>query len=327
MVIVFAVTVGSADLSVLDSLRLIAGRVPGLEALSAQLAGSVYERIIWQVRLPRVLLACLVGGALASVGGAFQSIFRNPLADPHILGVSAGAALGATLAMVLEAPAAFGGLGAVSAFAFFGALAAVFFVWVIAHAGGALSGVNMLLTGTAVSTLLSGIISLLMTFHQDELNAVYMWTMGSFSAATWPKVAMVGAVCAVGMAVLMVFASRLNVLLAGEDEARTLGVNTGSTRGWVILFSSLMVATAVSVSGIVGFVGLIVPHCIRLLMGPDNRRLLPCAFVLGGIFLVLCDTLARTVAAPTEVPVGVVTAVLGAPYFIALVTLRRHDQR
>jgi len=321
----FSVSVGSADLSLADSFRLVIAKVPFIgKYIDVSFLAPKYEVIIWKVRMPRIMMSALVGASLAVVGAAFQGIFRNPLADPHILGVSSGAAFGATLAMLTEISAGFLGLGTVGVFAFAGALATVFLVYHISIIGGERSVTSMLLTGTALSTFLSSLISLLMTFHNDRIEKVYMWTMGSFSSATWGKVGFLSIFVLLGAGVLFLYAGKLNVILLGEDEAKCLGIDVMRVRRHIIIAASLLVGAAVAVSGIVGFVGLIIPHCIRLLIGMDNKRLMPYAFLAGAIFVALCDTVARTVAAPTDIPVGIITSMLGAPYFIFLVlTLRK----
>lgn len=325
-VMFFAVTVGSADLSIGDSLRIVASKIPFLRDMAdTSDISTTYQTIIWKVRMPRILMSALTGGALAVVGAAFQGVFQNSLADPHILGVSSGAALGATIAMLTGASAAvsFLDLGAIGVFAFTGALITVFMVYHVAKIGGDISATNMLLTGTAVSTMLSAVISLLMTFNHDQIAKVYMWTMGSFSSATWKKTGFLLLFVLVGFSVLTCYAGKLNIMMLGEDEAKCLGIDTVRTRRIIIVVSSLLVAAAVSVSGIIGFVGLIIPHCVRLTGGSDNRRLMPYSFLAGAVFLVLCDTAARTIAAPTEIPVGIITSIFGAPFFIILVLKRR----
>lgn len=321
---VFSVSVGSADLSFVDSLKLVVAKIPFFgRFVDVTQFGSKYEVIVWQVRMPRVMMSALVGAALSVVGAAFQGIFRNPLADPHILGVSSGAAFGATLAMLSGVTASFMGLGAVGVFAFSGALCTVFIVYHVSKISGEISVTGMLLTGTAISTLLSSLISLLMTFHNDRIEKVYMWTMGSFSAATWGKIRFLSIFVFAGVAVLFLYAGKLNIILMGDDEAKCLGIDVDRIRRRIIMAASLLVGAAVAVSGIIGFVGLIIPHCIRLISGSDNKRLMPYSFFLGAIFVTLCDTVARTVAAPTEIPVGIITSMFGAPYFIFLVLKRR----
>ncbi len=323
-VMIFSVSVGSANLSVWDSLRLFANKLPLVgDLIDVSDIGATYEIIVWKVRMPRIVLSALVGGALAVVGGVFQGVFGNSLADPHILGVSSGAALGATIGMLSGVTISFLSLGTVGICAFVGALVTVFLVYHLAKVGGEISTTNMLLTGTATSTMLSAIISLLMTFNEEQVDKVYMWTLGSFSAATWDKVSFLAIMVAVGVALLFAFAQKINVMMMGEEEAKSLGVDTVKVRRVVILISSFLVASAVSVSGIIGFVGLIIPHSVRMLTGSNNKSLLPYSFFGGATFLMLCDTAARTIAAPTEIPVGIITSVLGAPFFIFLILRSR----
>ncbi len=323
-VVIIAMSVGSADISVADSFRIVLSRVPGVKKLiDAERFSEPELTVIWSVRLPRIFVALFVGGILSVVGAAFQTIFRNPLADPHILGISSGAALGATIAMLTPAVSGiaipFLGLGSTGVFAFGGALITVFLVYQVARIGGRYSTVNVLLTGTAISTLFSSLISLLMTFHHDQIGKVYMWTMGSFNSASWARMRFVLPFAVVGLIVLWLCAQKLNILLLGEEDAECLGINTKRLRNGVIVLSSILVAAAVSVSGIIGFVGLMIPHCVRMVCGADLRKIIPYGFFVGAAFLIACDTLARTIAAPTEIPVGIITAICGAPYFIYLV--------
>lgn len=317
--IIAASSVGSADLNPFDSLRIIASKVPGIRRLiSAEDISDVYFTIIFQIRLPRIMLAGFVGSGLALVGAVFQGLFRNPLADPHILGVSSGAAVGATIAILAGMQINFLGLGAIGCLAFLGALLTVMLVYQLACTGPKVSSTALVLTGTAVSTMLSAVISLLMTINRDGIERVYYWTLGSFSSASWAKVVYFIIFLGVGGSILLFHSRELNLLSAGEETAASLGMEIGSVRKRLILAASCLVAAAVSVSGIIGFVGLIIPHCMRILAGADHRKLLPLSLFGGAIFLIVCDTLARTVTAPAELPVGVVTSLLGAPYFIFL---------
>ncbi len=317
---VVAVSVGSANLSVEDSLKIVVDRIPLVGNLvDISDIGATYEIIVWKVRMPRIIMSAMVGGALAVVGGAFQGVFRNSLADPHILGVSSGAALGATVGMLTGISVSFFGLGPIGVFAFVGAIVAVFFVYNVSKIGGEVSTTSMLLTGTAISTMLSSIISLLMTFDQERIDRVYMWTLGSFTAANWEKNAFLFIVVAVGVTIMISLSGKLNVLMMGEEEAKSMGVDTVKTRRLIIIVSSMLVASAVSVSGVIGFVGLIIPHSVRMISGPNNKRLMPYAFLWGAIFLLVCDTIARTIASPTEIPVGIITSIFGAPYFVTLI--------
>lgn len=317
--IIFAISVGSANISMVDSLRIVVGKIPVLkEFVDLENLQEVYEIIIWKVRLPRVILASLVGGGLGAVGCTFQAIFRNSLADPHILGVSSGATLGATVAILSGISLSFLGMGVTSLFALIGALITVVVVYQIGGRVSRIEITNLLLVGTAISTMLSATISLLMIYNREQLEKVYLWTLGSFNSANWSKVLFLGVLSLLVMCVLVTFTRELNVLLSGDEIAESLGIDTRVVKKMIILLAAVFVAACVSVSGTIGFVGLIIPHCMRLLVGSNHRYLLPFSYLGGGIFMVLCDTIARTIAAPTEIPVGVITAVIGGPYFIFL---------
>jgi len=308
--IAISVSTGSAKLSVWDSLKSILGRSD---------AGDVYHTIIWEVRLPRIFLSGLVGAGLALSGTTFQGLFQNPLADPHILGVSSGAALGAAIAMIFGATSVqFMGIGFIALCAFAGAVITIIFVYGIARTGGRLSTVHIVLAGTAVSSMLSAVISILMIFNRNKVEKVYFWTLGSFSGTSWVKVAFMAAfvlLCGLG---LLVYFRALDAMSTGEEAAASLGVDTVGTKKILILTASLLVAACVSVSGIIGFSGLVIPHILRMLTGPSHKKLLPFSALGGAAFMILCDTCARAVAAPSELPVGAVTALIGGPYFIVL---------
>lgn len=319
IVIGISASLGSANIPIMDCFRIMASRLPGIRHfVDVGEVKEVYQTIVINVRLPRILLAGLTGCGLAVVGAAFQGLFRNPLSDPHILGVSSGAALGATFAMLSGISFRIGSLGFVGICAFAGAIITVLVVYTLSGVGGRNNVTGLLLTGTAISTMLSAIISLLMTLHRNELEKVYMWTLGSFSSATWGKVQYLVLFVGIGVAVILCYSNDLNVLLTGEDSAKSLGINITRVKRILIFFASLLVGACVSVSGIIGFVGLLIPHCTRLIAGPDHRRLLPYCCFSGAIFLILCDTIARTITQPSELPVGVITALFGAPYFIFL---------
>lgn len=322
--ILLAACFGSAKIMPYESMRLILKKIP----LVRNFIGNdgikeVYSKIIWNVRLPRIILAGMVGMGLSVVGAAFQGVLGNPLADPNILGVSSGAAAGATVAIVSGISFNFLGLGIIGILAFIGALITVFMVYVLSFASGRSSDVRLILTGTAVSSLLSSFISLVMAMRRDQLEKVYLWTLGSFSAATWGKIAFLSIFIVICSAVIIAFSRELDILTLGADSATSLGVPVKHVKKLIIVVSSLIVAACVSVSGIVGFIGLIIPHCVRLLFGPSHKKLLPYSMAVGAIFTIICDTIARTIAAPSEIPVGVITAVFGAPYFIFLLQKTR----
>lgn len=318
--VTIAVSVGSAGLSAADSLRMLLGRIFSWSGLATDIEiSSIHETIVWEVRLPRILLSALAGTSLSAAGAVYQGVFLNSLADPHILGVSSGAALGAALAMAAGTSFHVMGFGIIGLAAFAGALLTVFFVYQIAGIGGGVTSFRMLLAGTAVGTMLSSLISLIMAFQKEQMIRVYMWTMGSFSSAAWSKVWFLAAITIPGCIMLTLLAGKLNVMMLGEEDAKCLGIDTDRMRKILILISSLLVAACVSVSGIIGFTGLVIPHCVRMLGGTDNRRVLPYGCLSGAVFMVFCDTIARTAAAPMELPAGVVTSIFGTPYFVWLI--------
>lgn len=324
IIILISISIGSAELSIIDCFRVVAGKLP---LFSKYIDGDIilpkYSIIVLNIRLPRILLAAMAGGALSVVGCSFQGIFQNALADPHILGVSSGAALGATIATIFQNKIgnelSFGGMGSIGVCAFIGAIMTVVSVYLVSRVNGAAHTIRILLTGTAINTLLSSIISLLLIFNSEQLEKVYMWTMGSFSAANWKKVSFLFMISIVCIIVLLCFSKKLNIIMIGEEEAECVGIDTVKIRKIIIMVSSILVAAVVSVSGVIGFVGLIVPHCIRLITGADNTKVMSYGLWCGAVFLLICDDIARTVAAPTEIPVGIITAICGVPFFLYLV--------
>ncbi|QIB73565.1 vitamin B12 ABC transporter permease BtuC [Halogeometricum borinquense] len=274
--------------------------------------------IVVNVRLPRILLAALVGFALSTAGVVMQGFFRNPMADPSIIGVSSGAAVGAVATIVL--PFAFPlGLELQSA-AFVSALITAFTVYLLATRGGHTPTATLLLAGVAVQTFLGSVISFMLLHSGQSLRRVVYWLMGHLSGATWHEVAIVAVSLPPLFVVLLVYTNDMNVLLLGESDAHSLGIEVERTKRILLAVSSAVTAVAVAVSGVIGFVGLIVPHAMRLVVGPDHRVLLPASALAGASFLVATDTLARSGAA--EVPVGIVTAALGAPFFLYLLRTR-----
>lgn len=284
-----------------------------------------YETIVLYVRLPRVLLGSLVGAALAMAGATFQGLLRNPLADPYILGVSSGASLGAVLAIALGVSGSFWGRSSVAAAAFVGALLAVGLVLMLGTKGRRMPIPTLLLAGVAVNSFLSSLVSLVILFSEKHLGSYLFWLMGGLGSANWQAVISMLPYLFVAGGALTWHASALNALAFGEESAEHLGVHVERVKVTLVLTASLLTAAAVATSGVIGFVGLITPHIVRLLKGPDHRGLIPLAVVTGATFLVAADTLARTVVVPQELPVGAVTALCGAPFFMHL--LRHYGER
>ena len=264
------------------------------------------------------MLAALVGMCLAGAGTLYQALFRNPLADPYILGISSGAGLGATIALVAGAGIGLGAFVAVPAAAFVGAALTITLVVGVAMRRGRLEMLSLLLAGVAISYTLAALTSFVMVFYRQTMEQVVFWMMGGLQTATWGNVAVVGAMLVAGLAIPMLYTRELNLMLLGDERAAQLGVDVERFKLVVLGAASLLVAAAVSVSGLIGFVGLMTPHMARLVLGPDHRLLLPASVLSGGVVLVLADLLARVVLAPVELPVGIVTAVLGGPFFVWL---------
>lgn len=311
--------VGVADISVVDAWKILAHKIPVIgEYISLDGIKENKINIILKLRLPRIMLAGLVGVSLSACGAAFQGMFKNPMADPYVLGVSSGAAFGATLSIVFNLSNNFLGLSAVTLMAFAGSLLTLILVYSIAKVGNRVPIVTLLLSGISVSYLLSSVISLMMLFNRTQVEKIVFWLMGSLSAANLTQVKLLLPFALLGTVIIFVFARDLNIMLTGEETAKALGIEVEKVKKILLLVTSLMVGATVSVSGIIGFVGLIVPHTVRLLLGPDNRVLIPFSAIAGAVFLIISDTVARTAIPPTEIPVGAITSVFGAPYFIYL---------
>lgn len=301
-----AVSVAPADVAGALG-RAITGRSSGM-----------LDTLVVQVRLPRVLMAALVGAALAGAGAIYQALFRNPLADPYILGVSSGAGLGAMIALTLTAQVTAVRYGAVPLAAFAGALLTMLLVTRLAAWRGRLDTASLLLAGVAISYTLAAMTSFLMVFAREQMATVVFWMMGGLGAASWPYLAMLTPMFLVGAVLAMTFPRELNLMLLGDERAGHLGVNVARFKLYSLAVASLLTASAVAIAGLIGFVGLMVPHMVRLVLGPDHRSLLPASFLGGATVLVLADLIARVVLAPVEIPVGIVTALIGGPFFVWL---------
>lgn len=322
--LLIAVSLGAVPISPLDIIKMTLNKT-GLFHFTATWQSSD-ETILFLIRLPRVIAGSLVGAALASAGVLFQGMLRNPMADPYIIGTSAGAAFGATIAMMLPVSVAFLSFGLVPIAAFFGALGAVLLVYNLAKVGGKTPIVSMLLAGFAVSAMLAAIVFLMVTLSSRTglLQNVYSFLMGSISVSGWNQIIIVAPLIIGAIVAARFLAFRLNALSLGEEGAAYLGIDVERDKLLVLALGSLLTAAAVSISGLIGFVGLVVPHAVRLVLGPDHRLLLPAAALSGGAFIVLADLFARTVLAPSEIPIGIITAIIGAPFFIYLL---RHTRR
>lgn len=294
------------------------------------LLGSVFispaellkSEILWQIRLPRIILAALIGLLLSTSGVILQGILRNPLADPYILGISAGAAVGAAISIALGAQFVVFGMSSLPAAAFISALIAVFIVYKLAQVAGKTTPETLILAGVALSAFCAAVLSLIIIIT-GNLQSIYFWLLGSLSSASWSNVLTVIPYAAIGAAIAYFFSKELNALLLGEEMAQTLGVEVENTRFILVGTASLMTAAAVSVSGLIGFVGLIVPHWIRLIIGPNHRLLIPVSALSGMLLMIVADTISRTILSPLEIPIGIIMALVGAPFFLYLLRRRR----
>lgn len=312
--VLFSLTIGVSIGAVTIAPDLVWSEISNQLFGNSTLSNTSNTTIIWQLRLPRVLLAFVVGAMLASAGCAYQGTFRNPLADPYLLGVSAGAGLGATIAI-------FYGTGTTKFLlpiaAFAGALGAVLLTYSLGRSAIAgRSSTALVLAGVAVASLLTAIQTLLQQQNTDKIREIYSWVLGRLSTSGWQDLVIITPYVTVCILVLLRYRRVLDVFAVGDEEALTMGLPVGRARGAIIVAASLGTAAAVSVTGLIGFVGIIVPHILRLIVGNSYRILLPLSVIYGGIFLVFADVLARTVLAPQEISIGVVTALVGAPFFL-----------
>ncbi len=274
--------------------------------------------ILFNLRLPRILSSFFVGGGLALAGAIFQGLFRNPLADSYILGISSGASLGAATAIVLGFTSPLAIFTGVSFFSFLGSLAALALVFYFGSQNGSISPFRLLLSGLGVGLFLSSLVAILMIMAEEELKALIFFFMGGFSTSSWETALLALVFVPVGAWIAFYYARDLNVLLLGKETAQSSGVNTVLIQSVYAITAALLTSVSVSVAGLIGFVGLIVPHMVRMIFGADHRSLFPFSFFVGGIFLILCDTIAKVVIAPSELPVGVVTSLWGVPFFLYL---------
>ena len=311
MVMLGSLLVGRYPVPLLEVATILAAKVLPLDVA----VDTTADRVVTLVRLPRVLLTALVGGGLALCGAALQGLFRNPLVSAHILGVSSGAAFGGALAIVLAA----GTVVFVGNAVVFGLLAIVL-VYAVSRLGGRAPLLVLVLSGVIVGAFFTAGVSVLtyVADPYDAMPAIVFWLMGSMAGATWGKVALMGVLLALGGGAILLLRWRINVLSLGDEEAAALGLRVGPLRWAVLLATTVIVAGSVAVSGIVGWVGLVIPHVARMIVGPDHRRVLPASLWLGAAYLVLIDDLARGVT-PAEIPIGIVTALIGAPVFLAIV--------
>lgn len=316
-----ALSVGPASLPLHRVALEVLDHLPGVHVDSG--LSTLEANIVWEIRFPRVVLGLLVGAMLSLGGASYQGVFRNPLADPYLLGVAAGAGLGATLALVTGIGDGSGVFDAIPMAAFAGGLLAVACTYVLAGAAGRVGGTaTLLLAGIAVASFFTALQTYVQQRESETLREVYSWILGSLTTAGWSEVLMVLPYAIVTSLVLWWFAPALDVMAVGDEEARSLGLEPERIRLIVLVAASLAAAAAVAVSGLIGFIGLVVPHAVRSVVGASNRVVLVLSFLVGGAFLVVMDLGARTIVSPSELPIGVVTAFIGAPFFLYLLRRR-----
>jgi iron complex transport system permease protein len=317
-------TMGSANIKVVDTVRIILSKFPVLgDHIDTSDISDSSKIIILNIRLPRVLLGVIVGAALSISGAAFQGIFKNPMADPYIIGISSGAALGAAISIVAKIDFSLLGMSSVSIGAFIGAIAAAFLVYFISRVKNKIPVDNLLLSGVAVGQFFTAVMSFIMVINSKDMSKIIFWTLGSFSGKGWEPFLKTSPPVIIFMIILTFFAKDLNIILTGEEAAQSLGVEVEKTKIYILVICAFITSSVVSVCGIIGFVGLIIPHIVRLIVGPDHRILLPSSALVGGMFMIFADTVARTVISPTEIPVGIITAMFGGPFFIYLLRKRK----
>lgn len=309
---------GPADIAVSAVLGEVLSHIPGL-GVESQLTG-LQQDILWSWRFPRVVLGMMVGGTLALSGAAYQGVFRNPLADPYLLGIAAGAALGATLAIVMGLPAAL-----LVPSAFVGGVGAVATTFMLGRTMGDRSATTLILAGVAVASFLTALTTFVQQRNSESLREVFAWILGRLSTSGWTEVGLLAPYAAVSIVVMLGYRRTLDMLAVGDGEAASLGVDVNRVRTVVVLAATAGTAAAVAVSGLIAFVGIIVPHAVRLFVGTSYRVVLPLSLLSGAGFLVAADIAARGVMAPAELPIGVVTSFLGAPFFVLVLRTSRRN--
>ncbi len=320
LIMIISAAFGAADINFVTVIKAV---VESLGLADFGISESV-KIILFKIRLPRIFLAAIAGAGLATAGAVFQAVFRNPLAEPYLLGISSGASLGATIAIVFGGGLLIGSYGSITVFAFAGAILTLFLVALLSGKGRGNLG-HLLLAGIAVGYIFQSVISFLMMLNHDKMERIVFWMMGSFTFAGWNKVAGSAVIVTLCVIVINLNALKLNILSLGAEEAHSLGVNPERSGMFLLLFSCMLTASVVAASGIIGFAGLIVPHLIRLITGADHRKLLPAAAAGGACLLILADIAARSMMAPQEIPVGVITAFIGGPFFLIMLRRRRRE--
>ena len=285
---------------------------------------SIYTDIVWTYTMPRIVIALVIGAGLAICGAAMQALFKNPMASPYILGLSSGASVGASIAILFTIPF-IPELIAAPVMAFIFCMMTTFLVYGLAKGTGMVSTESLILIGMAISSLFSAVVSLLTVLAGEKMSNIVFWTMGSLAQYNWDKVLMVMPIIILGSLMVMSYSRELNAIMLGDAHAKDLGIEVRKVRLTILLITSLITAACVAFTGVIGFVGLVIPHIVRLLMGPDNRYMMPFSIAAGALFLLVCDYISRVAFSGDVLPIGVVTAIIGAPYFIYLIYKRKSE--
>lgn len=318
LIIIVSITLGSVKIGILDSFKIVLSKVPILgEYINIEDVPNSHRVIINNLRLPRIIMAGLVGMGLSVCGAMYQSILKNSMADPYILGVSSGAALGATISIVLNR------VVNIQLMAFMFSIIVTVLVYTVSRYGSKKDNTSLILTGININYFLTAIISLIMILNRDQLDKIFFWTMGSFATSTWKNVLLLGIVIIPIVIVVSFLSKYFNAISLDEKTAKSVGINTEKFKKIIVVLTCIITALCVSTCGIIGFVGLMVPHMIRLIFGGNYKLVIPMSGILGAIFTILSDDLARTVIAPTEIPIGIITSIVGAPYLLYLICRKR----
>jgi len=315
---------GAASISFRETAVILLSRLLPFQSLknAVESMPASHVHIILQIRLPRILTALVTGISLAVSGAVFQAVFRNPMADPFILGISSGSAFGVAVGIVSGMTALVSARWGVPVFAFLGGTLATGIIYGLS--GKSSSTNTLLLSGIAMNFLLSSLMSLMLYISRDKLESIIYWNLGSFSSASWEEFLVILPWIVLGTAGTVLFTRELNSLSLGDETAHSLGISISNTRIALLILATVNTSASVAVSGTIGFTGLVIPHVVRLIIGPNHRHLIPCAAAGGALFMIICDAAARSLIPPTEIPVGIITAVTGAPYFIFLLKRRKH---
>ncbi|MGD6851362.1 MAG: FecCD family ABC transporter permease [Candidatus Bathyarchaeia archaeon] len=327
--VIVSLNIGYAPIPFSEIIAILGNHIPFVgSGISPDSISTVNQAIIIDIRLPRILAGVLIGAALATAGVLYQGVFKNPMADPFVLGVSSGAALGAGLGIMFGAGLSFLGFPIVQTTAFIAALITIFVVYNISRIGTRVPEMTLLLSGIAITIFLSALFQILQVIAPNtQLHALVYWLIGGITNVTWSAWWSIFPFIFVGILLSYFFARDLNMISMGEDTAQHLGVNTERTKQILLALGSMVTAAAVSISGLIGFVGLMIPHITRLIFGPDHRILIPASVIIGAIFLVICDAIARVATGAIELPVGAITALAGGPFFIYLLRRKKTNYR